>query len=72
MLAMISLIFLLIVIGQLEADMISNSQAIIYGAYGLLMFYHTSKKYWNYKEPKNKGGLTNVKSRNFRKHCRNK
>ena len=54
MLTIISLIFVLIVIGQLEADMISNSQALIYGAYGLIMFYHTSKKYWNYEESKNK------------------
>lgn len=52
MLAIISLIFLFIVIGQLEADMISNSQAIIYATYGLIMFYNTSKKYWHYSEHK--------------------
>lgn len=53
MLAIISLIFLLIIIGQLEADTISSSQAIIYGIYGLIMFYNTSKKYWDYEENKN-------------------
>lgn len=50
MLAIISLIFLFIIIGQLEADTISSSQAIIYGIYGLIMFYNTSKKYWDYEE----------------------
>lgn len=50
MLAIISIIFLFIIIGQLEADTISSSQAIIYGIYGLIMFYNTSKKYWEYEE----------------------
>lgn len=50
MLAIISLIFLLIIIGQLEADVITSSQAVIYGIYGLIMFYNTSKKYWDYSQ----------------------
>ena len=50
MLCLISFIFLLSVVGSLEADTITFGQAIWYGAYGLLMFYHTSKKYWDYEE----------------------
>lgn len=60
MLAIISLIFLFIVLGQFEANMISTSQVIIYSIYGLMMFYHTSKPYWNYKD-------VNMKTKNNRR-----
>ena len=46
----ISFIFILLVVGQLESGSITTTQAIFYGAYGLLMFYYTSKPYWNYEE----------------------
>lgn len=47
MLCVLSLIFILLIAGALEADYITVGQAIIAGAYGLIMFYKTSKKYWN-------------------------
>lgn len=50
MLAIISFIFLLIIIGQFESNIINTSQVIIYSIYGFIMFYHTSKPYWNYKD----------------------
>lgn len=50
MLCVISFIFIFSIVGALEADSITVGQAIWYGAYGLLMFYHTSKPYWNYEE----------------------
>ena len=50
MFCVISFIFILLVVGQLESGSITTTQAIFYGAYGLLMFYHTSKPYWNYEE----------------------
>ncbi len=56
MLCLISFIFVLTVVGALEADSITFGQALWYGFYGLLMFYHTSKKYWVYEESKNKKG----------------
>lgn len=52
MLCVISLIFVLIIIGQLEADSISIGQALIYASYGILMFYHTSKPYWTKEQNK--------------------
>ena len=42
MLCVISFIFILIVAAQLEADSITIGQALFYGIYGLIMFYHTS------------------------------
>lgn len=56
MLCVISFIFILSVVGSLEADTITMGQAIWYGFYGLLMFYHTSKKYWFYEEQKKRNG----------------
>ena len=50
MLAITSFIFLFVVVAQLEAGDITSGQAIFYSIYGLIMFYHTSKKYWNYTE----------------------
>lgn len=52
MLCVISLIFVFIIIGQLEADTISAGQALIYTLYGVLMFYYTSKPYWTKKQNK--------------------
>ena len=54
MLCAISLIFIASIISSLEANTISTIQAIFYSAYGLLMFYHTSKPYWT--ENQNKKG----------------
>lgn len=56
MLCVISFIFVFGIVAQLEANVITVGQAIFYGAYGLLMFYHTSKPYWseNQKKGKNK------------------
>lgn len=56
MLCAISLIFIASIISSLEADAITVGQAIFYSAYGLIMFYHTSKPYWseNRKKGKNK------------------
>ena len=56
MLCVISFIFILSVVGSLEADTITIGQAIWYGFYGLLMFYHTSKKYWFYEESTKRNG----------------
>lgn len=53
MLCFLSFIFIFIVVAQLEADTITVGQAIFYGAYGLLMFYHTSKPYWTENQEKN-------------------
>lgn len=47
MLCAISLIFIASIISSLEANAITTVQAIFYSAYGLIMFYHESKKYWN-------------------------
>ncbi len=52
MLCLISLIFIFIIFGQLEADTISVGQALIYASYGLLMFYQTSKPYWTNEQNK--------------------
>lgn len=54
MFCVLSLIFIFIVISQLETGAIDIGQAIAYGAYGLLMFYYTSKPYWS--ENRKKGG----------------
>lgn len=60
MLCFISFLFVFIVVCQLEADTITLGQAILYGAYGLLMFWHTSKKYRTLK-----------KKRRVQRKCRN-
>lgn len=52
MLCVISLIFIFLIVGALEAESITIGQAILYGAYGILMFYHTSKPYWTEKQNK--------------------
>lgn len=52
MLCVISFIFIFLIIGALEADSITVGQALIYGAYGILMFYHTSKPYWTENQNK--------------------
>ena len=54
MLCVISFIFLFFVVAQLEGGSITIGQAIFYGAYGLLMFYHTSKTYWTENQGKNR------------------
>lgn len=54
MLCVISLIFLFIVIAQLEIGSIGFGQAIFYGGYGLLMFYYTSIPYWTENQKKGK------------------
>lgn len=59
MLCLISLIFIILIVSQLEADIISNTQAIIYGAYGILMLYHTSKPYWTENQEKDQKKRTN-------------
>lgn len=52
MLCLISLIFIFIIIGQLEAESITIGQALLYEAYALLMFYYTSKPYWTKEQIK--------------------
>ena len=54
MLALISFIFIFVVVAQLESDSITMGQAIFYGAYGLLMFYHTIKPYWTENKKNNR------------------
>ena len=54
MLCVISFIFIFVIVAQLEGGSITTTQAIFYGAYGLLMFYHTSKPYWTENQEKNK------------------
>lgn len=54
MLAIISFLIVFITIIQLDSGDLTNWQAVIYAFYGLLMFYHTSKPFWEYKERKNK------------------
>lgn len=63
MLCVISFIFLFVVVGQIESGSITSGQAIFYSIYGLIMFYNTSKKYWNYTENTNikKGEVKNAK-----------
>lgn len=41
----ISFIFILFIVGQLESGQITTWQGLIYGSYGLLMFYYTMKPY---------------------------
>ena len=52
MLCVISFIFIFVIVAQLEGGSITATQAIFYGAYGLLMFYHTSKPYWTENQNK--------------------
>lgn len=52
MLCLVSFMFLLLIVSQLEVDIITAQQAIIYSVYGLLMFYHTSKPYWTENQGK--------------------
>lgn len=52
MLCFLSFIFIFVVVAQLDADVITVGQAMFYGAYGLLMFYHTSKPYWTENQEK--------------------
>ena len=54
MLCLISFIFIFVIVAQLETGSITAGQAIFYGAYGLLMFYHTSKPYWNWTDNQGK------------------
>ncbi len=70
MLCSISFMFLLLIVSQLESDIITIQQAIIYAGYGLLMFYYTSKPYWTesqgkrFKEDKKKRTNQDDQSRN--------
>lgn len=55
MLCIISFIFLFVIVSQLEAGDIALGQAIFYSIYGIIMFYYTSKPFWNYdKHTKNR------------------
>ncbi len=45
MLFLISFLFILYVVGQLEAGQITNYQCLIYAGYGLLMLWNTAKTY---------------------------
>ena len=54
MMCFMSLIFVFTIVGQLENNYIEFGQAIFYLAYGLIMFWHTSKPYWS--ENQKKGG----------------
>lgn len=54
MLATISFIFIFTIVTSLEAETITLGQAILWGMYGCLMFYHTSKSYWSENQEKNK------------------
>lgn len=58
MFCLISFLMVFITIIQLESGDLTNWQALIYALYGLLMFYHTSKDYWDYSKymEKKKGG----------------
>ena len=47
MLCLISYIFIFSIISALEADSITLVLAVLWGGYGLLMFYHTSKSFWS-------------------------
>lgn len=47
MLCFLSFMYGIILIAMLEAEMISFGQAIFFGIYIMIMFYHTSKPYWN-------------------------
>lgn len=46
MLCFFSLVFILSIVAAFEGESITLGQAIWCEIYGLLMFYHTSKKYW--------------------------
>lgn len=46
MLCFISFIFIFLIVGQYESGSITDVQALIYGLYGSLMLYYTSKPYW--------------------------
>lgn len=46
--AIISFIFIFVIVAELENGDITTGQAIFCTIYGLIMFYHTSKKYWDY------------------------
>lgn len=61
MFCLLSFIFILAVVSQLDSGMISNSQYWFFSIYGLLMFYYTSKPYWteNIEKEKNKKKRTN-------------
>ncbi len=52
MLCVISLIFIFTIVGALEADAITIGQAVWFGIYGVLMFYHTSKPHWSENQKK--------------------
>lgn len=61
MLCLISFIFIFIILMQYANGQITILQYVLYGVYGLLMFYHTSKPYWDYEEyQKNKNKRTNL------------
>ena len=57
MLFLISFLFILYVVGQLEAGQITNYQCLIYAGYGLIMLWNTAKTYT--KNEKKKGGRKN-------------
>lgn len=54
MLCIVSLIFLFIVMAQLETGNLGFGQAIFYGGYGVLMFYYTSIPYWTENQKRRK------------------
>lgn len=56
MYCVLSFIFILIIAIQLNNDSIGIFQFILYTSFGLVMFYHTSKPYW---EIENKNRIDN-------------
>lgn len=52
MLCFFSLIFIFVIVAQIESGDISTWQAFFYGTYGLIMFNETSKPYWSCKTGK--------------------
>ncbi len=54
MLCAISLIFIASIISSLEANTITEVQAIFYSIYGLVMFYYTSEPYWSENKKRKK------------------
>lgn len=53
MFCLISLLFILYIVGQLETGQITTCQSLIYSGYALLMLYYTMKPYI---EEQKKGG----------------
>ena len=59
MFCLLSFIFILAVVSQLENGLITHTQFTFYSVYGLIMFYYTSKPYWTENIEKDKKKRTN-------------